>query len=157
MEYLEKRKLQNKWDSLLINAWSKDLNMSYVVNNFFDYLETKNGYKIVGLVNCAEYLESLKMKRWCTGFNNDGSKRIAAVGSCRGFVGRCSLKMSEDLFDSPFNSIDVLLNIRKYKWTIPNRQQARINSKSKYTRRKKEDSIITIKARSLSANWETVT
>lgn len=156
MEKLEKCKLQNKWDSLLIKAWSNDYNMGYVVINFFDYLEQKLGYKIDGLLNRAEYLESLKMKRWCSGFNNDGTKRIAAIGSTRAFVGRCSLNMSEVLFDDPLNSIDVLLNIQSYKWTIPNRQKSRKISNNRYNKKVKEKSNTFVKARSLSATWETV-
>lgn len=125
----ETKKFQKQWDILLIRGWGKDYKIAWVFISFFEYVEKELGYNVDNVEDMINWLTQNKLKRWSSMKNPDGTKRISMHGSIRGFVGGRSSTMSEHLFDSPLNSIDVLLNIDNFNWKLPNHKTQRSQRK----------------------------
>lgn len=94
---------QARWDALLIRAWIKDKNLSWVLFEFFN----DGNAEIKEMIN---RLKQLNIKRSSTGGYISLSKPV------RAFFAENSRKLSDKFFDGE-DPLSYIFNLDDYKWS----------------------------------------
>ena len=147
---------QKDWDYALICGFRDDAKFINVVHLFYRKCSDNLDGFLTDLYEMKKYsklFRHLALKRCCISLNCDGHyvlpKYNQDVGSVIG--SRCE-KMFEDLVDDDKTEIDVLLNIRNYKWKLFG--SSRMNEISKDKRdQKKIDNTVFSSERSRTNGW----